>query len=265
MRQFLDKLKRYWAYALSIVGFIGQLALLFGFLSSSFAWGNQWLYSFIRDNYLIIWLTSLTLIIIAGIYWIILINRRFLFGFTDNFKKSLNLNWDYIGPWKITDDKMLIVTGSDEGGITKKGADWENYSFTFKAKILNGRIGVIIRARDLNNYYMLQINNKVIVPHYRISYPKIKNTSIDPLKGLEIEMQTGWQIFNNSVVGLSKELTDWFDVCVKVKGQTVSMYIDKNLVFHEDSFLQISKGKIGFRCDGAEKGLIKNVKVRLNI
>jgi hypothetical protein len=265
MRQFLDKLKRYWAYALSIVGLIGQLTLLFGFLSSILAWGNKWFSSFIINHYLIIWLSSLTLFIIAGIYWIVLINRRFLIGFTDNFKRSLNLNWDYIGPWKITDDRMLIVTGSDEGGITKKGADWENYSFSFKAKILNGRLGVVIRARDLNNYYMLQINPKAIVPHYRISYPKIKSTSSDPLKGLEIEMQTGWQIFNNSVINLSKELTDWFDVNVIVKGQSVSMYIDNNLVFHEDSFLQIPKGKTGFRCDAAERGLIKNVKVRLNI
>jgi hypothetical protein len=210
-------------------------------------------------------LISLTLIVIAGVYWIILINRRFLIGYTDGFKKSLNLNWDYKGPWKITDDRTLLVTGSDEGGITKKGADWENYSFSFKAKILNGRLGVIIRAQDLNNYYMLQINHNSIVPHYRISYPKIKSNTLDPLKKLEIEIQVGWQIFNDSVINLSKELTDWFKVCVTTKGQSVSMYIDDNLVFHEDSFLQIPKGKVGFRCDAAERGLIKNAKVRLNI
>jgi hypothetical protein len=265
MKQFFDKLKRYWAYVLGIAGFIGHITLVFGYLSSSFAWGNQWVFSYIRSNYLIIWLISLTLFMIAGIYWINLINRRFLIGFTDNFKKSLNLNWDYIGPWKIADENTLLVTGSDEGGITKQGADWENYSLSFRAKILNGRIGVVIRASDLNNYYMLQINPKAIVPHYRISYPKIKNTSIDPLKGLEIEMQTGWQIFSNSVINLNRELNDWFDVRIKVKGQSVSMFIDNNLAFHEDSFLQISKGKIGFRCAGEERGLIKNVKVRLNI
>ncbi len=264
MRQLLDKIKRYWALALSIVGLIGQLTSIIGYLSSISKYETQGLFSFFKTNYLIIWISSLTIIVIAIFYWIFLINRRFLLGFTDTFKKRLNINWDNKGAWTIADDRILVVVDSDEGGITKKGADWENYTFTFRAKILNGRFGVIIRANDFNDYYMLQINPNAIVPHRRISFPKILNTSIDPIKGLKIEMQVGWELYNNLVVNLSRELVDWFDVRVKVNGQSVSMYINDSLEFQHDSFLQNSKGKVGFRCSVEEKALIKKVKVRLN-
>jgi hypothetical protein len=53
-------------------------------------------------------------------------NRRFLGGFHDQFE---NLDkWDFIGPWRIVDKGTLLVTGSDEGGITKVGSHWENYT-----------------------------------------------------------------------------------------------------------------------------------------
>jgi len=264
MRQFLDKLKRYFAQVLSITGVIGQIISLIGFFSTLSKKEAFGFLTFFRDNYILLWLISLTLIVIAGSYWILLMNRRFIFGFSDSFSKNPKLNWDFRGSWTIADDNILVITGADEGGITKKGADWENYTISFKAKIVNGRLGVIVRANDLNDYYMLQINPNVIVPHQRISIPKIIPNSIDPLLGNKIEMQIGWKVYDNLVSHLSKELVDWFDVRIKVKDQSVSMFINNRMEFEQDSFLQISKGKIGFRCHGEEKALIKKVKIILN-
>lgn len=263
MRQFLDKLKRYFAQVLSITGLIGQLFSIIGFFSTLSKKETQGLLLFFKDNYLLLWLISLTLIVIAGSYWILLMNKRFIFGFTDSFRKDPKLNWDFRGSWTIADDNILVITGADEGGITKKGADWENYSISFKAKIVNGRLGVIVRAYDLNDYYMLQINPSVIVPHQRISVPKIVGNSVDPLKGYKIEMQVGWKVYDELVKKLSKELVDWFDVRIIVKDQSVSMFINNRPEFKLDSFLQISKGKVGFRCHGEEKALIKKIKIRL--
>jgi hypothetical protein len=264
IKTLLDKIKRYWALIVSGLGIIGQLSLLFGYLSVFSKWSDKWLFKYIRDNYINIWLISLTLVIIALASWIIIINRRFIYGFSDSFKKLLNHNWDFIGPWRITDENILVVASSDEGGITKKGADWENYTVTFKAKIITNCIGVIIRARDLKNYYMIQIGKNDIVPHRRISYPRIKKPMTNE-SVTEIDIQTGWQIFKDLSIKLNSELNDWFVGCIKVKGQTLSFYINDELVLHLDSFLEISKGKIGFRCWGLEIGYIKEVKVRLNI
>ena len=123
---------------------------------------------------------------------------------------------------------------------------------------------MIVRAKDLNNYYMFQIGKKHIVPHRRISYPKIKSDSTN--KDItEIEFQTGWQIFNDLKVELTKELDDWFVGRIKVNGQSVHLYINDSLVLHHESFLETPKGKIGFRCDGHETGYIKEVNVRLKI
>lgn len=263
IESLIHNLKISWTWIISFIGILGTISALIGYISGFTQWGNKYLFAFIKEHYLFIWLISLTLIIISIFYWVVKINKRFLHGFRDSFKSRLSDNWDYVGPWKITDDNILVVTGSDEGGITKKGSDWENYSLSFKAKITSSCLGVIVRARDLNNYYMIQINKKAIAPHYRVSFPQIRNKSLDPMTGPEIEMKTGWQVFQNLIRTLDKELTDWINVCVKVKGQTISMYINKELVFHEDSFLQIPKGKIGFRCHSTESSLIKDVNVKL--
>jgi len=124
MKKIIDKIKRYWASILSIIGTLGALSSLLGYIIKLYNWSDNYFLKFIETNYVIIWLVSITLIIFALLYWIFVINRKFINGFSDNFKKRLNLNWDFVGPWKISDDNILIVTGHDEGGITKKGADW---------------------------------------------------------------------------------------------------------------------------------------------
>jgi len=152
------------------------------------------------------------------------------------------------------------------GGITKIGAQWENYTFTIKARILKECLGVVVRAQDLNNYYMLQIGTDKIRPHRRVAVPVIDTkTSRKPQEASEIlpiKYNVGWQIFDPPTP-LSHHLDNWFHVRVIVRGQAVSLYINNELVFQRESFLQIPTGKVGFRNGFSEEALVRNVKVIL--
>jgi hypothetical protein len=259
-----DYVKRSLASIVTIVGAIGAVVSIYGYISKINQWNNIFLAEFLNKHYLIIWLISISLILFALFYWILIINKRFIDGFTDNFKKRLNSKWDFVGPWRIADDNTLIVTGSDEGGITKNGADWENYTFTFRARVISSCIGVIVRAQDLNNYYMFQIGQESIVPYRRISYPRLRSHQSDETMTI-IEYQIGWQVFEQYKVKSPNVINDWFNGRVVVKGQSVSLYINELLILQQDSLLMIPKGKAGFRCSGNEQAFIENVQVRLNI
>jgi len=198
-------------------------------------------------------------------------HRRFVSGFSDNFKGDLQANWDFEGLWRIPEKDTLLVTGPAEkrdtgGGITKVGALWENYTFTFKARIIKDCLGVVIRAQDLNNYYMFQIQTDRIRPHRRAAVPvvgpKITSATLSGAKNVPIKFKVGWQFFDPPTL-LNRQLNDWFDARLIVRGQAVSIYIDDQLMFQRESFLQIPVGKVGFRNAYSEEALVRDVKVVL--
>lgn len=230
---------------------------LFNFNSSSFK--NDFINYLINNPYQI-YLATLSLIIIFLFIQFFKINSRLTKVFKDNFKEPINRNWDFVGPWEITDDNYLHITGSDPGGITKKGAYWENYVFSFEAKIIRDCVGCVIRATDLNNYYMFQITKTNIRPHRRISYPKI--VSSPDSSHIEINLIVGWHLFEETIVDHHKTLDDWFKVDIEVKGQSVKININNDIVFTRESFIQIPIGKIGFRNFGVEECLIRKVRVK---
>jgi hypothetical protein len=192
------------------------------------------------------------------------LRRQITLVFKDNFKEPLNYNWDYRGSWKITDKSELFVTESEEGGMTKKGAFWENYIFTFTAKIMNECIGVIVRAQGFDNYYMFQINKEKIRPHRRISYPEFEEINKDgkPFNVVKVR-NVGWQVMEDHIIPHNIPINDWVDIKFTIKGQSIYIYISNQLVFTKESFLKISSGRVGFRNSGNEQALIKNVKVLL--
>jgi hypothetical protein len=150
-------------------------------------------------------------------------------------------------------DHSLVVTGSDEGGLTKRGALWENYTFTFEAQIVNECLGVVVRARDLDNYYMLQIARAGIQPHRQVAVATLQRS-----------VGVGETDLENLATRLSRPLDGWFSVRVRVKGEAVDMYIDGNLVWQQESFLKNPTGKVGFRNYSSERALVRNVRVTLD-
>lgn len=244
-------------------GSIPILVIILGYISKLFSWGNIWFFQWIQNNYFLLWFIWLTIFTLGLAFWIYQLHRRFVSGFKDNFKKDLRHNWDYEGDWRKPEDNVLLITNSDMGGISKIGALWENYTFMFTARIINNCIGVIIRAQDLNNYYMLQIHQDKIRPHRKITYPIIPDKEVAQNQPItNINFRTGWVIYDPPIP-IDPVLHGWFNVKIVVRGQSISLYINDELIFQRESFLNISMGKIGFRNWGYEEACVKKVRVIL--
>jgi hypothetical protein len=260
--------EEYLATGLKWVSWITGIATTFGLVSRFFEWGNRGPFHYLKDNLQSIWMCAITAVTLLLIIWTSLLRRRFKGGFRDNFKDSLKTNWDFKGNWRIPEKGTLLVTGPDgSGGITKVGAQWENYTFTFKARIIRDCLGVIVRAQDLDNYFMFQLRNDRIRPHRRVAVPMVsvptqQQSQEETLQIQPIQFSVGWQIFDPPTP-LNRTLNTWFNCRITVRGESICIRIDDEIVLQSESFLKIPTGKVGFRNHGAEEALVKNVKVVL--
>ena len=227
--------------------------------------------SFLAKNLLVIFSIFTVLALLYLYLTLSRLQRRITIGLRDNFKDDLKNNWEYRGEWSKPEKGVLCVRGGDEGsrgdegGITKVGALWENYEFSFETKITNKVTGWIVRARDLNNYFMLQCSHEVITPHQRLSQPLFKSkpdpnspdkTSFE-LTGFEV----GWRRL--PPVPHNKKLDDWFKVKIVTRGSSLDIFIDNQLIFHRENILTIPVGRVGFRCWGDEEAHFRKVRVKL--
>lgn len=260
--------------------FISAATLIISLLARFVNWGQSGPFQVVLDNQESIWFTAATILLITLSVWTLNLNRRFVYRFSDDFNGNLRANWDFKGPWRIAEDGTLLVTGSDAGGITKVGAQWENYTFTFRARIRNKCSGVVVRAVDLDNYYMFQIRKDKIRPHRRVSVPVLEDKQFiqagenqsppqadadeelaDTPRFHPVNFITAWQIFESLFTPVDSDLDGWFTVKVIVRGESVRLYIDDELQFQQDSFLKIPTGKVGFRNSIDEVALVRNVQV----
>lgn len=181
-RRGLLKMGRYADLFTRVVGVLATVLLVVGWVSSFWAWGSTGPFAWISSHTLQLWLVGLTCFVITIGVWTYRLRSRFDTGFRDNFGSDLRRNWDFEGDWRIPERGTLLVTGGqstsgdwlDGAGITKVGAQWENYSFSFRARILSRCLGVVVRAQDLSNYYMFQIGPDHITPHRRVSVPVLE-------------------------------------------------------------------------------------------
>ena len=216
---------------------------------------------YVTEYRAIIWGATLTLAVIYLALQYRKIRKQLSVAFNDDFKRPLDENWDYIG-WKCSNGE-LTVTGSDEGGLTKKGTFWENYIFSFESKIINNCIGIIVRAKDLQNYYMFQITHEKVIPHRKITIPYAAESSEHKGSFVIDRIQVAWHVRNDLEVEHKKQLTSWFNVRAVVNGQSIKLFIDNEQVFTNDLLLENSYGKVGFRNYGYEKAIIKKVKIEI--
>lgn len=140
---------------------IGGLAAIFTIIDFILKWGiYSWLWKMtlnvilVLTNYWLILLFLVFAIVILGLYFKLRKLGRFVaISFKDDFRKNLD-KWDFDGQWEITPHGKLSVTRSGIGGITRVGHLWTDYNYEFEAAIINARIGWIVRAQDLFNYYL---------------------------------------------------------------------------------------------------------------
>ena len=119
---------------------------------------------------------------------------------------------------------------------------------------------------------MMQIRSDRIRPHRRVLIPLEPS---DEVKSAEakaeersspkpIRYAVGWDIPEEHAVVIDPPLSGWFSGRVSVRGESLTVEIDGRTLFHAESFVKNPAGKVGFRNAGAEKALIRNVRVILH-
>lgn len=233
----------------------------------------------------------LLLILVFVLFWLYFLHRRLKIvagEFKENFKKGL-VNWEFGGEgWTIErgeEGLELSVTNSGDGGITNFGL-WDNFEFSFQCKIINRNVGWIVRAKDRVNYFMVQCNLE-----------DIKNPKIRP----HFRLGDDYWLIDERLLSLENpiKINDWFDVDIKVYGNTVNVFINDEHALHyfipdpgravtklpvtttkigsenvaDDKKEDITKyiqehkvtfsfpnGKVGFRCWGNEHAHFRKIK-----
>lgn len=142
----------------------------------------------------------------------------------------------------------------------------KNYEFEFKAKIITGSLGWIIKGtRQSNDYFptfcvMFNINiNGELGPHIF----NINKIILDP--------PTNYKVFDVKKVNLKISKEGWFTIITKVNGDNFTISNNKNIIFQDnfdkDPYKEFydfpnKQGEIGFRCAFDEQGIINYLRIR---
>lgn len=258
-------LQKHWRELLSFVSAIVSSYVAFTF-------SNQPGYAFWASILLTIILSVTTL-------YLFLREKDFYFIALDNYSDKEN----WFGAGKFEFDKTnnaYLIADSDAGYIYSKCLLWGDYLLSGEFKMLNKCLGVILRATDLSNYIMLQINkqDKGIRPHIRAN--------------------GGWIPYEVKATGLAfedgKDIKDgkWYKFEFKVKGDLVEICIfnEKEILINKswritsgrvsipvyekkdderkssthilDIIASYDYGTFGFRNGHGERALIRNLLIK---
>jgi hypothetical protein len=169
-------------------------------------------------------------------------------------------------------EKSFLITNSESGYIYSRSLTWSDYKVSFDFKILKTCLGAILRAVNLSNYVLLQININGIRPHIRVSggwfWREAKDANLS---------------FNSDL-----SLDKWYKCilsCEKVS-INIKLFDNKNKIFDREwdipqgslvfDFkrdendtnpakipfpITLEYGSIGFRNAGEEKALVRNLLI----
>jgi hypothetical protein len=173
--------------------------------------------------------------------------------------------WEYKGEWSVQDrgdGSILVVTNSGKGGIYRHLFLWTDYVFEFETKIVEKYTSWIIRAKDTNNYVMLQCQQNRIYPHFMKDG---RWTNLD------------WTKQNPVSLPFTLPLGTWFAVRIGVRRMQIVVHLTLggkqtevlNSVSLGTSLLEppvapaeYTVGSVGFRESGSECAHFRNVRVR---
>jgi hypothetical protein len=196
------------------------------------------------------------------------------FYFLPLTRRNDKRNWIGDGKFEYYEAyKCFIITDSESGFIYSKSLVWNNYDYEFDFKIINKCLGVIVRAVNLSNYVMLQINAGGIRPHIRINggwksweahetnFSFTSDLSLDEWKKCLISCEDN----RIRIRILSNRLTI-FDRVWEIPRGSLEFHFkrdpnDENPV--KIPFpIDLRYGSVGFRDDGNERALVKNVLIK---
>ncbi len=120
--------------------------------------------------------------------------------------------WMFNGrPYSIGASELFVQ--SSRAGCLLRNHFWKDFRMTFEIEFfdnLDRKFGIVFRAEDLDNYFMLELSNKQneIKPHVRY-------------KG-------SWEIIS-SIKTESFKSTDYIGIVFEVKNSTAYLYVEKKL------------------------------------
>jgi len=171
-------------------------------------------------------------------------------------------------------DNCFMITESESGYLFSKCLTWTDYRMFLDFKIVVRCVGVIVRAVNLSNYVMLQIEQEGVRPHIRIN--------------------GGWAVWEPKNANLeftsNLSLDKWYRIYVTCDKDVLSIVLmdnQRSILFERKwiiprgwtNFLlgeekdspnpnqmpfpiNLDYGTIGFRNYGNEQALLKNVFVQ---
>ncbi len=154
--------------------------------------------------------------------------------FDELFRGHLS-SWDFDGEWRV-ESQTLVVGQADRGGVVKHGFAWRDYTLTVVARIVTGNLGIIIRATDPHNYYMLQVGSSGLVCPHRRQFP------------WPPDRDWAWQLFPSGNRRHNCTAGEWFTATVTVVGRSASLFLNGEEVFHQEDWLDTEAGSVGLRC-----------------
>lgn len=157
-------------------------------------------------------------------------------------------NWETQGDWHFFGD-YLTLTKSNFGGIYNKMQPTKHYTFRFNAKKMHHALGIIIRAEDMNKYYMFQANlndsNLRLVMRDSEIYSGNLGFGPDIIKPIE---------YNWTHNDINK-----FEIITK--DNSVTFKANDRVLITYRSLTKIDSGKVGFRCCGPESANISKIEL----
>jgi len=189
--------------------------------------------------------------------------------FVEDLSGRVTDNWEYAGSWQVIQDgqnRYLAVTNSDDGGIAKACRLWDDYEFEFETKIVQSNSGWIVRARDLQNYVLLQCGRDQLIPYFRVNGEFLKMNAVRLPALLPLQEWYGVRI---------KVSGSQLMVAITVDGKTYVLLDEPLLATQvvsgrragnnegQDFTLALSNtfGSIGFREWETENACFRNIKV----
>ncbi len=240
--------------------------------------GTWFAYIFYQDRELrflslgILALTSYVMIIFLKLK-----SRDFYFIFFDNYgdKKDWvgNGYFDY-----YPKDEAFLIKDSDAGYIFSKCFNWIDYEISCEFKIVKDTLGILIRATDLSNKLMLQINKNAngIRPHfwanggYLVKEPKESglefSTPLEDGQWYKLEINVNKNILNIEILK-SKDDKVIFDGQWDIPTTSLAFPVRKkdnreDQIGMLDIIKDYSYGTIGFRNGHGEKALVRKLLVK---
>jgi hypothetical protein len=187
---------------------------------------------------------------------------------------------DWIGDGIFQYDRVhdgYMITNSFLGFIYSKCLIWSDYTLEFESKILNTSLGVTLRATNLSNFIMLQVFETGIKPHIWINgfwqawepaeANLVFNKKLNSDKWYKFKFQCDKSSIRIMIANLENQII--FDRVWKIPAGNIyykapenSGIITKGILSSIPFPINLEYGTIGFRNNGEEKAIIRDVLVQ---